>query len=323
MSEACSNPNCYIQDGEPCCLGHLDHSDCEQYNMARGSNKSEEVASGEGSGIQARAPWSGNALGLSDLVQLTPRGRSILVGVLGAHDAGKTTLLLGNYMNLLKGATIAQGEFCGSRTLGAWESLASWVRFDDPMRMTQFPPHTPRGGGRAPGLLHFSLRRKDQSFRDVFLTDAPGEWFTGWAVNQNAPGAEGARWTVQYSDVFLVIADCERLSGPDRGSVRDSLRQLIERLGRHVSDRPVILVWSKTDQTPLEKVPERIRNSIQKSLQESIPHTIETRTSYKNLPSMTDALAEAINGVWTPAFASPLTEPVIHQQPFSAYRGHL
>jgi hypothetical protein len=269
----------------------------------------------------ARVPWSGSSLGLSDLITLVPRARSILVGVLGAHDAGKTTLLLGSYLSCLRGDSIADAGFSGSRTLGAWESLAAWSRFDNAARQPHFPPHTPRGSNRSPGILHLTLRRQDQTIRDVLLTDAPGEWFSNWAVNENAHDAEGARWTIEHSDVFLLFADCERLSAGGRGGARNELRQLIERLGRHIDDRIVILVWAKSDITPVKNLSKGIRESIQRALKENLPNTLEVSTTVSKPNSLTEALALALNSTWKPRLSKPITEPVFGNNPFLAFRG--
>ncbi len=318
MTKNCSNPNCFVNDGESCADGHMDLNECKHYNRGAPIAATDQTKPLESS---ARVPWSGSTLGLADLITLLPRTRSILVGVLGAHDAGKTTLLLGNYLNCLRGSSIADGEFCGSWTLGAWESLASWSRFDATTRKPHFPPHTPRGTSRAPGLLHLSLRRQDRSIRDVLLSDAPGEWFTRWAITENAPDAEGARWTVEHADVFLVVADCERLGGPDRGPTRNDLRQLLERLGKHVGNRPVVLVWTKTDKKALEELSPGIRDSIQRAMKECIPHATEITTTVCHPASLTEALSIAIERAWCPERAKPLPEPVLHHQPFSAFRG--
>lgn len=300
-------------------MGHTDPEDCECYAADVEKNSVEDPQPERIDG--AKVPWTGSTLGLSDLVTLIPRGRSILVGLLGAHNAGKTTLLMGNYLNCLRGSKIADAEVAGSRTLGAWEALAAWARLPDAPEKPYFPPHTPRGVSRAPGLLHLALRRPDQSYRDVLFTDAPGEWFGSWATNENANASEGARWTVEHADAFLIFADCVRLTGNERGSARNDLRQLIERLGNHIGNRPVILVWAKTDEAPLESVPDGIQNAVRRAVEENLSKVIETSTSVKAPETLTEALSLAINAAWTPACAQPLADPVLNHQPFSAFRG--
>ena len=317
MSQRCSNTLCYVHDGELCALGEMQHTECTAW-AGQSAESEPEPTTPPSAQASARVPWSGSALGLADIAHLTPRGRSIVVGVLGAHDAGKTTLLIGNYLQLLQGRTLAGAQFAGSRTLGAWESLAAWTRFDDAARPPSFPPHTPRGTSRVPGLLHLALRGANDEFRDVLLTDAPGEWFSRWAVTVDAPDAEGARWVVNKADAFLVFADCQRLSGSERGTARKDLRELLERLGNHVGYRPTVLVWAKDEHEPSEG----IRNAIRQALNAQIPHASEASTSTNRPESLMSALATVLAATWTPALAQPIVEPIHHHQPFAAYRGH-
>lgn len=316
MSERCSNPNCFVHEGEGCCLGEMERGQCASWTASAQGVESEATSP---STTSARVPWSGSALGLADMVNLSPRSRSILIGVLGAHDAGKTTLLTGNYLQLLQGQSLANARFAGSRTLGAWESLAAWIRLDDAARFPTFPPHTPRGTSRVPGLLHLALRNAEGEFRDVLLTDAPGEWLTRWAINEDAPDAEGARWLVRNADAFLVFADCNRLatSNQKRGTARNDLRQLIERLSNHVGNRPTALVWAKSDIEPNSE----IRSAIQQTLNRQIPHATEVNSSTNQPDSLIKALEEALCPAWSPQQASRIVEPILHHQPFSAFRG--
>lgn len=314
MTRRCSKTNCFVDDGESCPLGWRDSTECPSWSASPQAPESAEPTPPSKS---SRIPWSGSALGLADLINLLPRSRSILVGVLGAHDAGKTTLLTGNYLHLLRGDALAGARFAGSRTLGAWESLAAWTRFDDAARPPSFPPHTPRGTGRVPGLLHLALRGKQDEFRDVLLADAPGEWFTRWATKEDAPEAEGARWTVRHADALLVLADCQRLSGPQRGPARQAVRELLERLGNHVGRRPTVLVWAKDDHAP----PQGIRDAIRRALNEHIPHAMEVNTSTERPQSFVHALETALHHAWTPPQAAPLVEPILKHEPFAAFRG--
>ena len=314
MNERCTNPNCYVHEGEECYLGEMDRGQCASWSATPLDTESKAVIP-----TSARVPWSGSALGLADMANLSPRGRAILIGVLGAHDAGKTTLLTGNYLRLLQGNSLANARFAGSRTLGAWEALAAWTRFDDAARPPAFPPHTPRGTSRVPGLLHLALRNDEDEYRDVLLTDAPGEWFTRWAIKEDAPDAEGARWLVHNADAFLVFADCNRLAtnNPKRGTARNELRQLLERLSNHVGSRPMALVWAKDDIEPNAE----IRGAIQQTLAKQIPHALEISSS-TNLP---DSLSRSLEAVLCTAWVSPrarrIVEPVLHHHPFSAFRG--
>lgn len=297
-------------------MGIQSYVDCAEWKKA---SKNVEMQLGELSGQpDVRVPWSGSALGLSDLISLTPRSRHMLVGVLGAHDSGKTTMLIGAYLRLLQGRHFGDATFAGSRTLGALESLAAWVRFQDAAIKPAFPPHTQRGTGRVPGLLHFALRNDTDEFRDVFLTDAPGEWFSRWSVKEDAQDAEGARWIAENADSFLVVADCARLSGADRGAARKDLRQLIERLGNHVGNRPVILVWTKSDVT----VNEVMRKSIQDALLQNLPQATEHATTITDSDSFAAVVGQIIQQSWYAPAARTIVEPISIFEPFLAFRGH-
>lgn len=312
----CANPNCNVHDGETCVLGELAPESCSEWTST--PTEPNPTADATLSPVEARVPWSGSALGLSDLMLLLPRSKHILVGVLGAHNGGKTTLLAANYLLMLQGRAMADAMFSGSRTLYAWESLASWMRFDDSARPPTFPPHTPRGSNRVPGLLHIALRREGGDFRDVLLADAPGEWFSSWAVNENAAQAEGARWLSMHSDAFIVVADCQRLSGQERGLARKDLLQLLDRLANHVARRPVALLWTKSE----HDVPQGIKNSIRDALASSFPGATEHAVSIKTPESFAEPIDAILSAAWRSAPAGEIVIETQTHDPFLSFRGH-
>ncbi|MDH5925054.1 hypothetical protein L8S13_01990 [Vibrio lentus] len=313
MTGGCTNKNCFVNEGESCAEGNPDKKCCQYWSLNEVEGNTESVDSSA-----IRVPWSGSAFGGADLINLTPRGRSILIGVLGAENSGKTTFLVGNYLQLLRGSKIGHTQFSGSLTLGAWESLSSWLRFDSANSTVSFPPHTARGTERVPGILHLSFRNENEEMRDILLTDAPGEWFTSWSVNETAIDAEGARWVVKHADAFIIFADSEKLSGKERGQARSDLRQLIERLGNHAGNRPAILAWAKNDQKP----PEKMVASIRRALNENITNSKEVEISVTEPDSLTEAFSVVLGETWTPPLALSIIEPVHKQDPFSAFRGH-
>jgi hypothetical protein len=97
-------------------------------------------------------------------------------------------------------------------------------------------------------MLHLSLRDENHGRHiDYLFTDAPGEWFQKWAINTHSQEGIGARWVSDHADAFLLVADCEALSGEAMGSARGSLQLLARRLGSEFRGRPVALVWTKAD----------------------------------------------------------------------------
>ncbi|HZU30594.1 MAG TPA: hypothetical protein VFB79_05730 [Candidatus Angelobacter sp.] len=191
-------------------------------------------------------PWSGRVLGEVDVGFVAGRAKPFIVAIIGPQNAGKTTLLAAWYLLLNHGLDPTPDQrFAGSFSLEGWEAIASSLRWA-PGAPPTFPAHTTSREGRTPGLLHLSFRQQGR-LRDFLFTDAPGEWFQKWALNADAPEAEGARWLSRHADAFLFIADCEALSGNTMGSARGATQLLARRLGSEQQDRPVALVWTKSD----------------------------------------------------------------------------
>ncbi|TMO84503.1 hypothetical protein CWC15_10790 [Pseudoalteromonas spongiae] len=297
-------------------MGELDHEQCPSWNIKKQDEKqSNELAERD---ISSRVSWSSSSLGSTDLATIYHQSPSILIGLLGAHNTGKTTFLAANYLQLLSGKCLSSGEFCSSFTLGAWESIASWARINNDKQLPSFPPHTPRGIDRAPGVLHFGLKSGERKVKNIFLTDAPGEWFTKWSIKADSSEAVGAHWTASHSDAFLVFADCEKLSGEDRSTARRELRTIIERLGEVVGSKPVILIWAKSEHHP----PEGIKRAIKRALEENLPQAIEKKVSVSEPSSFQIALDSLIKKAWHPFKGQNIVEPILNNTPFYAFRGH-
>jgi hypothetical protein len=219
-------------------------------------------------------PWSSNSLGIVDLQFVAGRSKPLLIGIIGPHNAGKTTLLTVLYLLLSQGWRVKGRRFAGSYTLGGWENLAHSLRWT-PNQGPHFPPHTPNDAGRLPGLLHLAFRRDDGVLEDVLLTDAPGEWFERWAIDKSAPDLDGARWISRNSDAFMFLFDSEALIGEDRGEARTNAMTLAQRLGGELMGRPVAAVWSKSDL----QVKETIKSALTANYRKQFEHRQEFSVS--------------------------------------------
>lgn len=264
----CPRESCWPEVG--CSLGHLDLSKCPVL-------KSEPTGKQE-AGAQSNSvamPWSGGVLGLTDLGFLAGRSKPIVLAIVGPHKAGKTTLLGAWYLLLGRGLRPDEKlRLSGSYSLAGWEVVASSLRWNPGSIPPTFPPHTSSTGARIPGLLHLAFMHLNGCRRDYVMTDAPGEWFRKWAVNREAPDAEGARWAAEHADAFLLVADREALSGSEKGSARTDIQLLARRLADDLRGRPVAFVWSKSDVSITKEMEETVRRAVFRSIPKAVEFTI-------------------------------------------------
>lgn len=275
MAGNCLKEDCYPEETGCNHEGCDVLTECQFYKKETDHSPSEEKVIDN---FYVRVPWTGNTLGLQDLNFLTSTSPVILIGVAGVASAGKTTFLATLYCLLRHGHKIGSYQFAGSLTLIGWENIAwylSWNTHND----IQFPPHTSSNAGRIPGLLHISLRSEKGDKKDLIFTDAPGEWFGHWIVNKNDSNAAGAQWVHEYADAFLLFADCEMLSGTQLGKARQQTKQVADRLKYNLQNRPLGLVWSKSDINLDEEIKKQISDHIQNS---TIPNYQEFETSVRN-----------------------------------------
>ncbi|WP_157655931.1 TRAFAC clade GTPase domain-containing protein [Burkholderia ubonensis] len=253
MNGHCSQAACIAPNEVGCLVGEASPHLCKLWQ-----HKADAEVPGATGAIEdgARLPWTGNALGSMDIGFLAGKARTRLIGLFGAAESGKTSLLGALY--LLLGRDIGPDgiSFAGSLTLEGWENIAGSLRWNA-MHGPAFPAHTSSGTGRHPGLLHLDLQVHEVSY-DILFADAPGEWFSRWAVRRDAEEATGALWLSEASDVLIVVADSDALAGSRLGVARANLVALLRRVGAERRGRPVALVWTKCD----VKVDDQMRQAV-------------------------------------------------------------
>lgn len=229
---ACRHEGCFAPE-TACILGKVP---CEHFGEAATAPAS-EITSGP------PLPWSGLSLGLADLVAVAATGPVRLIALIGVAGAGKTTVLAAHWIAARRGAGAYGAAFAGSYTLAGWQQIArhlQWVPFGS----GGFPPHTSASTNRSPALLHFSLRI-DSGFVNLLYTDVPGEWYRAWAYD--ADGVPAVTWIADNADAFVVLADSEALSGPERGRARGDYDALAARVASIARGRPVVPILTKSD----------------------------------------------------------------------------
>src|SRR5271163_3156399 len=98
----CPLENCYAPDAT-CALGTLLVKNCPNWN---GQEKLSAEPSPQNDD-EIVLPWSGSALGKSDVAFITGRKSPLTIGVLGPENAGKTSLLAAWYLLIGRGAKIS------------------------------------------------------------------------------------------------------------------------------------------------------------------------------------------------------------------------
>ena len=255
----CSYADCQEDWNEksPACLcGESDYKKCGNYLGALEKTETAAEPTAEEELEDIVLPWSSSSLGSTDLEYISAIQHPYIIGVIGQAKSGKTTFLATLYMLLRSGKTIAGYTFAGSYTLLGWEKIAQFLTFNTHKKIT-FPPHTSANMARVPGLLHLLLKDEDGIYKDIILTDAPGEWFTEWAKSAEDHAAMGAKWIDDVADAFIMVADCTAFKA-NVGKERHVLLQIVERMKNTHNMRPIALAWTKSDQDLSQEVKERI-----------------------------------------------------------------
>jgi hypothetical protein len=279
MAGACIKPDCHPEDTGCHHEGCDILRECKNYRPeGEGQELAATVPGAADTEYFARVPWTGASFGLQDLSVFAATTTTIVVGIAGMYNAGKTTYLATLYCLLRQGVSIGDYRFAGSRTLIGWENLAWYLSWKKENNIS-FPPHTSLNAGRVPGLLHLSLKNSTGDRRELILTDAPGEWFDHWATKPSDIRAEGARWIHHHADAFLLFADCQLLADIEElGNARRQIRSIADRLKANLDDRPLGLIWSKSDVTIDPVVKKQISAHLQNS---AVAHYREFQTSVR------------------------------------------
>lgn len=245
------------KEQNPTCLcGETDYKKCENYIGGQEEKAVPTEVPNDEVTKDIVIPWSSTSLGSTDLEYISAIQHPYIIGVIGQAKSGKTTFLATLYMLLRNGKTIGNYTFAGSYTLLGWEKIAQFLTFNTHKKIS-FPPHTSANMARVPGLLHLLFKDENDVYKDVILTDAPGEWFTEWAKSAEDHAAIGAKWIDDAADAFIMVADCTAFK-TNVGKERHALMQIVDRIKNTHNKRPIALAWTKSDQDLSQEIKERI-----------------------------------------------------------------
>jgi len=269
----CSRAEC--NEGEECLLGEIDRATCKHWETIETVIEKEAALDD-----CPMAPWHGDAFSKSDINLLSVQRRPHIIALIGPHNAGKTTYLSAIHLLCLRQPLLSDHCFAGSFTLRGWQKIIHRMEYPREKNLPPgYPPHTPNSNERVPSLLHYSLRNMvDDSLQNVIFTDAPGEWFTSWASNPDESVSPGAVWTVRNADTYLFFVDSEELASENAGVARGTIESMACRLREEGNEKPVGIIWSKSDIA----VDAIIKEQIEEILTREMPHATSFHTSVKS-----------------------------------------
>ncbi|MDO3425525.1 hypothetical protein QWT87_11555 [Chryseobacterium sp. APV1] len=256
MSGKCSNPDCVAPIS--CHEGKENYTKCEFWND--GGTQQVKSKNSQKKERKSELPWSGEALSIEELSTITFRNSPVVIGIIGRADAGKTTYLAMLFTLLLRGGKLKEFNFCGTKTIKAWDVL--YQKLSIQQEKVAFPDPTPVQYIR---LLHLATRNQSKKLKDIFLTDVSGEVFSIWSKNKNDENAENARWVYKNANAFILFIDCNDLISR-KAQAKTDILDLAQMLKQDLKNRPVIAVWSKSDKK--EKVHPIIREKLTEELKE-------------------------------------------------------
>ena len=117
--DRCPHPKCSADDNITCWLGHIKLANCPEWKKVVPTSTTAQPNPDE-----LAVPWSGSALGESDLNFISGRGKPITVGIVGPESAGKTTVLAARRSLLdVRSRRLAAVNALLKNLAGPWDGL--------------------------------------------------------------------------------------------------------------------------------------------------------------------------------------------------------
>lgn len=218
----CANRECRISQGGRCIEGHDDLTKCPFYGKEpEGSDQYE----GDDD-LEVIDPFDG--VRLPDALPLESRRAdhvlaslpSRMIGVIGMHDSGKTSVIAGLF-DLFQEGPVANTIFAGSSTLHGLEMICHDAR----VTSNRDEPHSERTKRGEVRFYHFDVL-SDGLLQSVLIADRSGEEYE--EVADLAANAT-AMFELRRADVITVLVDGRRLaSSLDRADVMGATPLIIQ-----------------------------------------------------------------------------------------------
>lgn len=202
----CANRQCRVATDGKCLEGYEELAKCPYYGREpdEEEDESSHVEHFEDTFDGIRLP---DALALE-----TPRANRVLtafqsrmVGVIGAYDSGKTSIIAGLY-DLFQIGPVSGAVFAGSSTLHGLELICHDAR----AASNRDEPHSERTKRGEVRFYHVDMRQ-DGELRSLLIADRSGEEYE--EVADLAANAS-AMFELRRADVVTILVDGRRLASP-------------------------------------------------------------------------------------------------------------
>jgi hypothetical protein len=249
----CSKADCTFNLTERCLESHAEPGkQCP--NIAPvpvAGAETTKAVSGRPAAPASRRFHQGFELGIAD-AQALMRGSYVhVVGILGVHNAGKTSLLTSLYLQITNRSLQPTYSFAGSFTLQGFEHRARRLRRWTPEGLPdRIVDRTVLTDPRRPAFVHLSLDAQGLPQRrvELLLSDLPGEWSS--SLINRADVATRFDFLARADAIVLVVDGPNLANNTTRHLEALNARNLLVRLANDVKvsrDTRLLIVVSKFD----------------------------------------------------------------------------
>lgn len=266
ISGKCSNPDCTVSETGICLESHQNLKECPNFKLIEeemdqpSSNQHQEPEINNKPQLSsislARQFHAGNELGIEDILCISQKRYTYIVGVLGSVNVGKTCLLSSLYLLTSQGDLSPDYLFAGSLTLPGFEDRVRHLRTWDALGLPdQFVEHTQLQNPRQPAFMHLCLleRTRRERIIDLLISDLPGEWTD--KLIDNADASDRFNFLRRADCIFYVIdgpkLDCIETKNVEVYRTTLAIDRLINNVGIDVSI-PFIFLISKCDEIDMK-----------------------------------------------------------------------
>ncbi|MBW4976456.1 hypothetical protein KZZ08_22865 [Roseovarius mucosus] len=217
----CANRECRIAQGGKCIEGHDDLAKCPFYGREPEETDDEQDDDGQDAadafdGLHLPVGLPLDKGGADKILAMLP---SRMIGVIGVHDSGKTSVIAGLY-DLFQLGAVSGSTFAGSSTLQGFEFICHDAR----VASDRGEPHSERTKRGEVQFYHIDMLLNGM-LQSLLIADRSGEEYE--EVADLAANAADM-FELRRADVITILVDGRRLASPsDRADVMGSIPLII------------------------------------------------------------------------------------------------